>query len=115
METTVREQIKQHVNQALNQSHGATFTYDDLFKYIFSDYGDDRCSDTHSMEDFENQLDILLNNGKIIIIYIQVDDAAIFKAEATGIDAYDPDDDETGILSNYSFLISQSQIYIMID
>lgn len=114
METTVREQIKEHINKALSQSHGAGLNYDGLFKYQFSDYGEDRCSDTHSIEDFENQLDILLNNGKVLVIYIQVDDAAIFKAEATEVDAYDPDD-ETGILSSYSFLISQSQIYIIID
>ena len=43
---------------------------------------------TFNQSDFENQLGILLNNGKVIVIYIQVDDAAIFKAEATEVDEY---------------------------
>lgn len=110
METTVREQIKEHINKALSQSHGNKLNYDDLFKEVFTgDDEDDRCTGTKSMQDLENDMDDLINAGQDIMLYIQVDDANQFKAEASEID------EDTASIASYRFEIEQSTVYVIID
>lgn len=113
METTVREQIKEHINKALSQSHGNKLSYDDLFKEVFTGNDeDDRCTDTKSMQDLENDMDDLINANQDILLYIQVDDANQFKAEASEIDE---DTASIASIASYRFEIEQSTIYVIID
>lgn len=111
MKATLKEQI----NKALSNSHGSRFTYDYLFKDEPSDKSEDRCSSTHSIEQFESEFEGLVNNQTpYITIYIQVDDCDAFKAECEKAEEEDMPIEGSEAIAR-TFTIGASQVNIVID
>ena len=107
----MKQTIINGINKALLNSHGKRLNYSNLFSYRFDDGNKDRCTMFNTLEEFETKLLELINNNEPRVeIYIQVDDASIFKAELL-TDNPEPDDQwyyET-------FTINNTTIAVLID
>lgn len=115
--------LKEQVNKALSQSHGKSLTYDQLYTYRFSDtdHNDDRCPNYKTLPEFEEAFKAKIQ-AKVpnLLIYIQVDDSDIFKAdieELTGEDlAYWVDVKREETEGTYEpIIIEETNIFIGID